>query len=238
MSKKIHSKPLIELENVSLTLSGQSIVKDISLTIMPNEIVSLIGLNGAGKSTILKLILGIHKPTDGKVTRHTKRIGYVPQKFEFDRTIPLSVHELLKIYSQASDAKIEVKLKELSIHHLKARNIGALSGGEMQRVLIVNALLMEPDLILLDEPTSGLDVVGEKDFYCSIEEIQKKYKLTVVIVSHDIHLVFKHAKTIFCVDHCLVCHGHPEQVKKSDAFKKLFGPHLVPFKHHENEPHS
>ncbi len=238
MSKKSDLKPLVELESVCLKRSNQTIVENISLKIMPDEIISLIGLNGSGKSTILKLILGIYKPTSGEVIRHTKKIGYVPQKFEFDRTIPLSVMELIQIYSEASKADIESKLKEIGAHHLIHRNIGGLSGGEMQRILIANALLSKPELLLLDEPTSGLDVIGEKDFYCSIEEIKKKYKLSVVIVSHDIHLVFDHAKTIFCVDHCLVCHGHPEKVKKNEAFQKLFGPHLVPFKHHENDAHS
>jgi zinc transport system ATP-binding protein len=225
-------KPIVELKNVGLTLGGNSILNDISLEILPNEIISLIGLNGAGKSTLLKMILGIHKPTRGQRINRARRTGYVPQNFEFDRSIPLSVRELLKTYSNAPEAKIHEKLNEVGAGPLIHQKIGSLSGGQMQRILIANALLMEPELLLLDEPTSGLDVSGEKDFYCMIDDIHRHYPMAIVIVSHDIHVVFNHAKKIFCVDHCLVCHGHPDEVKQTEAFGRLFGPHLVPFKHH------
>lgn len=225
-------KPILQLQEVNLQFSGHSILKNITLEILPNEMVSLIGLNGSGKTTLLKLMMGIYKPTSGRVINRAKRIGYVPQKFEFDRTIPFSVKELLKTYNHASESAIRKKLQEVDAEMLINKPIGSLSGGEMQRVLIANALLSKPDLLLLDEPTSGLDVAGEKDFYCLIDEIYKKYKIAIVMVSHDVYMVFNHAQKIFCVDHHLVCHGHPEEIKKSKEFARLFGPHLIPFKHH------
>lgn len=227
-------KPVIELKNVGLTLNQYEILKDISLEILPGEIISLIGLNGSGKSSLLKTMLGIYQPTSGKVINRAKKTGYVPQKFEFDRSIPVSGFELLEIYSKKPASEINKKLKEVSAYSLRNKKIGSLSGGEMQRLLIANALLNKPDLLLLDEPTSGLDITGEKDFYCLIEDIHKQYKMAIVIVSHDIHLVFNRAKKVFCVDHCLACHGHPKDVQKTEAFKKLFGPHLIPFEHHKH----
>lgn len=229
--------PLVELKNVHLRRNHYDILKKITLQIQPGEIVSLIGLNGSGKTTLLKVILGIYEPTKGKVINRARHMGYVPQKFEFDRRIPFSVNELLKIYSGKSNTEILKKLREVHADHLIKQSIGHLSGGEMQRVLIANALLNEPDLLLLDEPTSGLDVAGEKDFHCMMEDIHRQYHMAMVIVSHDIHLVFKQAKKIFCVDHCLVCHGHPQDVQKSEAFTRLFGPHLIPFEHHKPHDH-
>ena len=225
-------KPLIEIHNVSLRFGDYNVLRNISLDIMPHEMVSLIGLNGSGKTTLLKLMLGVFKPDIGQVIRRARRVGYVPQKFEFDRSIPFSVSEILKVYNRVSDTEVEKKLKEVSAEMLIKKSIGNLSGGEMQRVLIANALLSRPDLLLLDEPTSGLDVAGEKDFYCMIEEIHEKYKIAIVMVSHDVHMVFNHAQKILCVDHGLVCHGHPEEVKKHKEFERIFGPHLIPFKHH------
>ena len=225
-------KAILQLQEVNLQFSGHSILTNITLEILPNEMVSLIGLNGSGKTTLLKLMMGIYKPTSGRVINRAKRIGYVPQNFEFDRTIPFSVKELLKTYNQVPESVIRKKLQEVDAEMLIKNPIGSLSGGEMQRVLIANALLSKPDLLLLDEPTSGLDVAGEKDFYCLIDEIYKKYKIAIVIVSHDVYMVFNHAQKVFCVDHHLVCHGHPEEIKKSKEFARIFGPHLIPFKHH------
>ena len=228
-------EPILKLQGVNLQFAGSSILSNITLEILPSEMVSLIGLNGSGKTTLLKIMLGIYKPTSGLIVNRVRRIGYVPQKFEFDRTTPFSVKELLRVYNKASDSVIQKKLQEVDAEALMNRSFGSLSGGQMQRVLIANALLNNPELLLLDEPTSGLDVVGEKDFYCLIEQIHKKYGIAIVIVSHDVHMVFNQAQKILCVDHGVVCHGHPEEIKKSKEFARLFGPHLIPFKHHNHD---
>ncbi len=229
------SKPIVTLTDVSFEPAGNKIVNNISFEVSSGELVSLIGLNGAGKTTILKLILGSIKPTNGQVAIHTKRIGYVPQRFEFDRSIPLTAKELLSIYSGASSEVILQKLKEVKADHLANKFIGGLSGGEMQRVLIANALLQEPELLLMDEATAGLDVEGEKDFYCLMDELHKKYSFTIVMVSHDIHLVFKHATRVICVNKRICCTGSPKEIRDNPEFTKLFGPHFSPFTHHEHD---
>jgi len=229
------AEPVLKLQGVSLQLRNNNILSNITLEILPHEMVSLIGLNGSGKTTLLKIMLGIYKPTSGLVINRARRIGYVPQKFEFDRNAPFSVRELLLTYNRVSESEILNKLKEVDAEELVAKPFAALSGGQMQRVLIANALLNSPELLLLDEPTSGLDVAGEKDFYCLIEAIHKKYKIAIVIVSHDVHMVFNRAQKILCVDHGVVCHGHPEEMKESKELARLFGPQFMPFKHHRHD---
>lgn len=228
-------KPILKLQGLSLQFGGNNILNNIALEILPHEMVSLIGLNGSGKTSLLKIMLGIYKPSSGLVINRAKRIGYVPQKFEFDRTTPFSVKELLSTYNHVPESVIRKKLQEVDAGALINKSFGALSGGQMQRVLIANALLNNPELLLLDEPTSGLDVAGEKDFYCLIKQIHQKYKIAIVIVSHDVHMVFDQAQKILCVDHGIVCHGHPDEMKKSKEFTRIFGPHLIPFKHHKHD---
>lgn len=230
-------KPLIELKNIGLTLERTAILKKVNLKIHKGEILSVIGLNGSGKTTLLKLILGLYSPTNGTIKNRAKSIGYVPQRFDFDRSIPISVQELLTLYSGKEPTQIDEKLKEVGAQSLKSKKIGQLSGGQLQRVLIANALLKEPDLLLMDEPTSGLDIEGEKDFYCLMEAIHKKYQMAIAMVSHDMHLVFNKADKVLCIDHCLCCHGTPHEVQKNASFKKLFGPHLMPLKSHSHHSH-
>lgn len=211
--------------------SGQKILDNISLELFEHEIVSLIGLNGSGKTSLLRLIIGMYKPEQGAVELFTKKIGYVPQRLDFDRSMPLSVADLLSIYSNQSLKLINKTLKDVQAEHLAENKIGILSGGELQRVLIANALLQKPELLLLDEATSGIDLAGEKSFYELIEEIYLKYGMAIVIVSHDIHTVFSKSSRVYCLDGKICCHGSPEDISKHPEFTKLFGRYVAPYQH-------
>lgn len=225
---------LIRFDGVDVELSGNSVLENISMEIFPGEIVTLIGLNGAGKTTLLKTILGIYKIKKGKIDMRAKRIGYVPQKLQFDRTIPFSVREFLDTYSGRAAGKIEDVLKEVKADGLIDKKIGNLSGGELQKVLIANALLQKPDLLLLDEATAGVDIKGEQNFFELIAQIHEKYQVTIVMVLHDIHTVFSKASKVFCLNKTICCHGKPKDVSQSPEFTKLFGPYLVPYEHHNH----
>ncbi|MEI6221720.1 MAG: metal ABC transporter ATP-binding protein [bacterium] len=222
---------IILANNISVTLGTRSVLENISFSIFPGEVVSLIGLNGAGKSTLLKTILGIYPLSNGTLDLHTKKIGYVPQKLEFDRSIPLTVEEFLTIYSRKDTQEIAEKLQEVQAKKLLRKQLGALSGGELQRILIVNALLRDPELLLLDEATAGVDVTGEQLFYSLIADIHKRYGTTIVLVSHDIHLVFAQSTKVLCLDKHLCCQGSPQEVSEHPEFTKLFGSYLAPYKH-------
>ncbi|QQR83254.1 metal ABC transporter ATP-binding protein [Candidatus Peregrinibacteria bacterium] len=224
---------LVEFHNVSLTNGGRTIVHNVNFSIAEGERIAIIGLNGSGKTTLLRLMLGIIKPTEGVIHRHLKKMGYVPQHFEFDRTIPLTVWELLKHFSDQPKSEVEKKLKEVGALHLIHQSIGGLSGGEMQRVLIANALLQHSELLVLDEATSALDVSGEKDFYCLLEDLRKAYNLAVVMVTHDLHLLEHHADRVFCMDQALCECGTPTEIENSKTFERLFGAHIL--KHSPNK---
>jgi len=134
--------------------------------------VSILGYNGAGKSTLLKIILGSIVPTNGKVVFAEKtRIGYVPQKLSFDRKLPISVRDFLEIYTSGDKIQTGPKMLLQSIETLIGKHLSALSGGQLQKVLIYNALIGNPSLLLLDEPTSGLDIHAQREFYTMLEEI-------------------------------------------------------------------
>lgn len=226
---------LVAFRSVSIELSGQNVLENVSLEIFRSEIVTVIGLNGAGKTTLLRAILGVYRPARGEIIVRTKKIGYVPQRLQFDRTIPFSVLELLRTYSGKSADVIFQKSQEIQAEKLLEKKVGELSGGELQRVLLVNALLSDPELLLLDEATSGIDARGEHQFYQLLQVLHQKYQMAIVMVSHDIHTVFAHASRVFCLNRTICCYGAPQDVSASPEFAKLFGSYLAPYKHHTHD---
>lgn len=230
------AKSLLVFKNVSVDVGGKRLLSNLNFELNSKEIVSLIGLNGTGKTSFLRTIIGFYKPSEGEIIINTDRVGYVPQKLDFDKTIPFSVEELLKTYSGLSREKIFKKLKEVGAEDLIDKMIGNLSGGQLQRVLIANALLKEPELLLLDEATTGVDVMGEKNFYELIEKIFKKYEMSIIMVSHDIHTVFSRSSKVVCISEGMkCCDGTPHDVSNHPAFKEIFGDYLSPYHHHHHD---
>lgn len=227
-------EPLIKLDKVNLKFGKLSVLENISLEINKGETVAIIGMNGAGKTSLLKIILGLFKPTSGTVKLNTQKIGYVPQRLEFDKTIPVRVDEFLRTYSNTSKKEIHNELNNFNATNLIPKKLSELSGGELQKVLIVNALLQNPELLLLDEATAGIDIHGEEIFYKLIDDIHKKYNITIVLVSHDIHHVYANSSKVVCLSKKICCIGSPEELKTNEHFKKQFGPYL---KIYEHKPH-
>jgi len=225
--------PLVEVDNVSVIFGKSVAVENVNINIYRGDILAIIGLNGAGKTTLLKAILGIYKPAAGSISVHTKRIGYVPQVLNFDRTIPLTVRELLQTYRNGTKKvkDIEEKLGLTGALHLIDKKVGDLSGGELQRVMLANALLSEPELLLLDEPTTGIDVIGEKSFFDIIKGLHDQYEMAIVLVSHDIHMVYRHATQIVCINRKVMCQGPPHEVAGNGSIATLFGGYLAPYEH-------
>lgn len=227
--------PLLEVKNLSVQFEkNKQVLKDVSFSIHKGEIISLIGLNGTGKTTLLKSIVGLVHPSKGAIAKGSTKVAYIPQKSDLNTSFPLTVREFCELFG-ADDYK--KYLDELDMGDFLNSTIRALSGGEYQRVLIAIALSKKPDLLLLDEITTGVDIAGEQRFYESIMKIRDTHNIAIVIVSHNIHLVIKNADQVLCLAGHLCCSGKPEEIKDNTTFQSVFGKYLQPYIHKHDHIH-
>ena len=180
---------LVKLKQASFRINNKWLVKDVSLQIEKGRIVTLIGPNGSGKSTTAKIALGIYKKIDGKVEKYTNKVGYVPQKISIDWTLPLRVSDFMVLTENLKEEAINDALSLTGVIHLKDKNLGDLSGGEFQRVLIARAISKKPELLVLDEPVQGVDFTGEIALYKLIKKISDELNCGILLISHDLHTV-------------------------------------------------
>jgi zinc transport system ATP-binding protein len=226
--------PAIDVKGLTLAYDSTPVVNEVSFQVRQGEIAAIIGPNGSGKSTLLKAILGLIAPRTGEVRIFDKHlhavrdlIGYVPQRFDFDRQFPITVREFMDLarHPHCPKSRIEEKLREVGFpHRLHGANIGSLSGGQLQRVLIAQAILNNPALLLLDEPSSGIDIAGEANFYEIIEHLNTQHDVTVLLVSHDIAMISDLVDNVICVNRKLVCYGPPSTALTAKQIGELFGP--------------
>lgn len=231
----------LEVKNVSISVGGEKVVDNVSFAIKKGENVAIIGPNGSGKTTLLRALLGSVR-YQGEVTWHEKPIiGYVPQKFDFDKTVPFTVEEFFLVYSRKSKAfwfppraavrEIEKYLKYVKAEHLLKRNLGEISHGELQRVLIAQAIFERPNILLLDEPTASVDVEGERTIYYLVKEMIKDFSLTSIIISHDLHVVHDFADRVICLNRKMLCEGAPNAVLNKENLSALYGGDVTLYKH-------
>jgi zinc transport system ATP-binding protein len=209
--------PIFALEHVSFVVAGKEILSGLTFEIRKGEYVGIIGPNGGGKTTLLRLLLGLAQPTHGTIASEIEKakIGYVPQRVSGDVTFPATVEEVVAsgIFGnvERSEWRIKRAMKTTGITHLRSQRIGTLSGGERQRVMIARALAGEPEVLFLDEPTSAIDPSSQEDFYDLLRDLHRK-GLTIVIVSHDTDTIAHEVQRILCLNRHLVCHGDPTDV--------------------------
>ena len=174
---------LVELHKAGFKQNNKWLVEGVSLKVEKGKIVTLIGPNGSGKSTTAKIALGIYKNIEGTVEKYTNKVGYVPQKISIDWTLPLRVYDFMLLTEDISDEVIDEALALTGVTHLKDKNLGNLSGGEFQRVLIARAISKKPELLVLDEPVQGVDYTGEIALYGLIKKISIDWTLPLRV--HD-----------------------------------------------------
>jgi zinc transport system ATP-binding protein len=218
-----HTESLLRLTGVNVRLGERQILRDIDLQISADEILTILGPNGAGKTTLLRIALGLLKPDSGQVWRQTGlRLGYVPQRLHLDDTFPLSVRRFLTLAPNSELDPLQ-ELAAAGLEHLAARPLQRLSGGELQRVLLVRAQLIRPQLLVLDEPTQGIDVHGQQDFYHYLSSLRHRLGCAILLVSHDLHLVMAATDRVVCLNRHICCTGSPEAITQNRAFIELFG---------------
>ena len=233
---------LLAAKSINKDFAGKKILENISLTVEEGQIVTLIGPNGAGKTTLVRIALGLLQPDSGSIYhRANLRIGYMPQQVHIEPTLPLTVNRFLQLANRKDKALLFGTLKELKISHLESRQLTAVSGGELQRVLLARALLRRPQLLILDEPAQGVDLAGQAELYQLISGISDRHRCGVLMISHDLHLVMSSTDEVICLNHHICCHGKPEHVTNDPAYLNLFGANasqnLAVYTHHHDHDH-
>lgn len=226
------------LEDVSVKKGDTVLLEHISLHLHCDEITAIIGPNGAGKTTLFRTILGEEAHT-GKIRyvthgdgKYKPTIGYVPQHLNFDRSTPISVFDLFASCLQHVPAwrkqkkafrdEVSQWLEEVDLSYAIDRKIGALSGGELQRVLLALALTPTPDVLLLDEPISGVDLKGEQRFYEMVKMLKEKYHMAIVLITHDLPLLPDISDKVILLNKTILTSGTPQEVLANENTKKLF----------------
>ena len=196
----IENNILVKLNEVGFQQNKKWLVKGVSLQVERSKIVTLIGPNGSGKSTTAKIALGIYKNIEGQVEKFTNNIGYVPQKISIDWTLPLRVKDFMLLTDNLKDDALDEALTLTGVKHLKDKNLGNLSGGEFQRVLLARAISKKPELLVLDEPVQGVDFTGEIALYELIKKISEKLNCGILLISHDLHTVMTATDHVVCLN--------------------------------------
>ena len=214
---------LVKLNEVGIKQNDKWLVKGVSLVVEKGKIVTLIGPNGSGKSTTAKIALGIYKKIEGQVEKYTNNVGYVPQKISIDWTLPLRVNDFMLLTENLKDEAVNEALSLTGVIHLKNKNLGNLSGGEFQRVLLARAISRKPDLLVLDEPVQGVDFTGEIALYELIKKISDTLNCGILLISHDLHTVMSATDHVVCLNGHVCCSGSPSDVARNNEYKALFG---------------
>lgn len=233
----------IEIEGLDYSIGNKEILRDINLSLQEGRFLGIVGPNGGGKTTLLKIILGILKPSSGTVrikgdspVNAIKKglFGYLPQALRIDLNFPASSINVvltglygkigyMRFPSGIHYEKAMEALRTMGMEELAFEIFGNLSAGQQQRVLAARALVGDPEILILDEPSTGIDVVGQEDFYHLLKGLQKRLNLTIIMVSHDIGALTGYVDEVACLNRTLHYHGSPVQALTEDVLSRLYG---------------
>src|SRR3989344_215480 len=222
---------LLDVQNLSISIDREEILHGVSFSVEKGEALVVIGPNGAGKTMLFRALLGLI-PHQGTITwQKGVKIGYVPQRFLTDRSLPMTVQEFFllkskKFWQPGSEflAHISHELSIVGLHDaILQKSVSELSGGEFQRMLIAWAMLNHPDVLLCDEPTAGIDVEGEQTVHNILYRLQEERGTTVILISHDLNVVYQYATNVLCLNKKMICHGAPQEALNPQELAKIYG---------------
>jgi zinc transport system ATP-binding protein len=237
------ARTLIELDGVRVSLSGHTVLEDISFSLEEKMFLGVVGPNGAGKTTLLRVLLGLVKPDRGSVRvmgmtpvelkHELHHIGYMPQQVVFDPVFPASLFDVvmmgrtccigtLRFPTKADRVAVHGGIRMLGLDGLERRPIGELSGGEQKRAFLARALCRETHILLLDEPTAGLDLPAQQQFMELLVELKEHMGLSVIFVSHDVNVLARFADEMVCINRTMHLHGKPQEVLGSEKLKEAY----------------
>ncbi|MBI4991846.1 MAG: metal ABC transporter ATP-binding protein [Candidatus Harrisonbacteria bacterium] len=220
------NKLVLKVANLTVSFDEDKIIEDLDFEVREGDVLAVIGPNGAGKTTLFKALLGM-TPYHGDIKWEDGiRIGYVPQRMEIETDVPLTIREFLRLRGsenfseeKAHDAVRSVLLPEEILNF----GLGEISVGQRQRILIAWALLGKPRVLLFDEPTADIDIRGQESIYQLLHHLQDKYNLTIILISHDLNVVYKYAEKVLCLNRQKICFGSPQDVLSPVQMQKLYG---------------
>jgi len=223
---------ILKVENLNINLDGEKIICDLSFQAKKGEVITILGPNGAGKTVLLKTLLGIFLYKGNVEWKKGVRIGYVPQRVPFVKDFPLTVEEFFKLKTK-NEKEIKEILKFFGFdENFLKKNLGEISSGHYQRVLIAWALISNPDVLFFDEPTSGIDISSQQSIYQFLEKLKNEKNLTIFLVTHDLNVVFKFSDYVICLNKCPVCQGKPKEVINQQSLSKLYGQEIMFYEHY------
>lgn len=232
-----NNETVLNVENLGVKFDNNEVLRNLSFFVQKGDVLAIIGPNGAGKSVLFRALLNLI-PYSGEIKwMKGLRISYIPQKLSINSELPLSVEEFMQLKSKDRD-KLLKAFRAVGItdehhieHHLLKERLGWLSGGQLQRVLIAWAIINEPDVLLFDEPTAGIDVGGEETVYHLLRKLGDSNDITILLISHDLNIVYKYANNVICLNKEMFCYGAPNEILDPSALMKLYGGETGFYKH-------
>ena len=248
--------PIFDVKNMSFEVKGQVVLSNISLEIFNGQYIAIIGPNGGGKTTLIRMLLGLEKPTSGTIKLYGKKIknfkqwhkiGYVPQRASLvDENFPATVQDIVNMgrtskrsifskHTQEDKHAVEDAMIKMDVLDLKEKMVGRLSGGQRQRVMIARALASNPEILILDEPNTGVDMVSQKRFYALLAKLNKEENITILFITHDVGVIADDIGRLFTINQKATICNDPKETLSCEDVSTLYGVEAHLLHNHKHE---
>ena len=222
---------VLRVRDLNVELEGEKVINNLSFEVKRGDVLTILGPNGAGKTVLLKTLLGL-LPYKGEIEWEKNiRIGYVPQRLPFIKDIPLSVKDFLKLKKSSEKEIKEILISVGFKENLLEKKMGDLSSGQFQRILIAWSLIEKPQVLLFDEPTTGIDIEGEETVYRLLVKLKGERELTILLVTHDLSVVYTFSNYVICLNKQPICCGFPQEILTPENLQKLYGGEVKYYRH-------